>query len=72
MGQFFYKKSGSQEDNQASILGCPHLFFGRRGRKALEFCYPASQSRKFKVFNCQNMAMKTKIVSFFFTSIAVY
>ena len=29
LGQFFHKKSGSQkEDNQASILGCPHLFFG--------------------------------------------
>ena len=27
------KKSGSQEDNQVSILGCPHLFFGRLGRE---------------------------------------
>ena len=25
------KKSGSQEDNQISIFGCPHSFFGRRG-----------------------------------------
>ena len=32
MGQFFHKKSGSQEDNQTSILGYPHLLFGRRGR----------------------------------------
>ena len=27
----FTKKNGSQEDNQASKFGCPHLFFGRRG-----------------------------------------
>ena len=27
------KKSGSQEDNQASVFGFPHLFFGRRGRE---------------------------------------
>ena len=33
MGQFFHKKSGSQENNQASILGCPHLFFGHQGRE---------------------------------------
>ena len=33
MGRFFHKKSGSQEDNQASILGCPHLFVGRQGRE---------------------------------------
>ena len=25
------KISGSQEDNQISIIGCPHSFYGRRG-----------------------------------------
>ena len=25
------KISGSREDNQNSIFGCPHSFFGRRG-----------------------------------------
>ena len=44
MGQFFHTKSSSQEDNQASILGSPHLFFGRRGREVLEFCYPGSDA----------------------------
>ena len=33
MGQFFHKKSGSQEDNQASMSGCPHLYFGCLGRE---------------------------------------
>ena len=33
MGQFLNKKSGSQENNQASIFDCPHLFFGRRGHE---------------------------------------
>ena len=33
MGQFILKKTDSQEDNQASIFGCPHLYFGRRGRE---------------------------------------
>ena len=33
MGLFFHKISGSQEDNQASILDCPHLVFGRQGRE---------------------------------------
>ena len=28
----FTKKSGSQEDNHASIFGCPHQFCGRRGQ----------------------------------------
>ena len=32
MGQFFHKKSGSQQDNQALILGCPHLWPRTRGR----------------------------------------
>ena len=27
----FPKISGSQEDNQISIFGCPHSFFGRQG-----------------------------------------
>ena len=38
LGQFFYKKSGSQEDKQALILGCPHLFFwSQRMRGSLNF-----------------------------------
>ena len=42
MGQFFHKKSGSQEDNQASFLGCPHLFFCfAEEARTLEFCFPA-------------------------------
>ena len=36
----FTKKSGSQGDNLASILGCPHLFFGCEDSRTLEFCYP--------------------------------
>ena len=29
----FQKISGSQEDNQISIFGCPHSIFGRRGHE---------------------------------------
>ena len=29
--KYFPQISGSQEDNQISIFGCPHSFFGRRG-----------------------------------------
>ena len=29
--KYFSKIFGSQEDNQISIFGCPHSFFGRRG-----------------------------------------
>ena len=36
------KKSGSQEDNQASNFGCPHFFFlVAEDARMLEFCYPA-------------------------------
>ena len=31
LSKYFSKISGSQEDNQISIFGCPHSFFGRRG-----------------------------------------
>ena len=36
----FPKISGSQEDNQISIFGCPHSFLGRRGHENTRFCYP--------------------------------
>ena len=44
LGQFFHKISGSEEDNQASILGCSDFIFGRRGGEAIEFCYPEGLS----------------------------
>ena len=44
MCQFFHKKSGSQGDNQVSILGCPHLFVGCRGRKDACILLPCNSS----------------------------
>ena len=32
--------SGSQEDNQISIFGCPHSFFGRRGHEDTRILLP--------------------------------
>ena len=36
----FPKISGSQEDNQISIFGCPHSFFGRQGHKDTQLLLP--------------------------------
>ena len=36
----FPKISGSQEDNQISIFGCPHSFFGRRGHEDTRILLP--------------------------------
>ena len=36
----FPKVSGSQEDNQISIFGCPHSVFGRRGHKDTQILLP--------------------------------
>ena len=47
LGKFFHKISGSQEDNQASILDCPHLVFGRQGRE--DACYPV----KIDIYICK-------------------
>ena len=34
------KISGSQEDNQISIFGCPHSIFGRRGHEDMQILLP--------------------------------
>ena len=36
----FPKISGSQEDNQISIFGCPHSFFGGLGHKDTRILLP--------------------------------
>ena len=36
----FPKISGSQEDNQISIFGCPHSFFGHRGHEDTQILLP--------------------------------
>ena len=36
----FPKISGSQEDNQISIFGCPHSFVGRRGHEDTQILLP--------------------------------
>ena len=36
----FQKISGSQEDNQISIFGCPHSFFGHRGHEDTQILLP--------------------------------
>ena len=36
----FPKISGSQEDNQITIFGCPHSFFGRRGHEDTQILLP--------------------------------
>ena len=36
----FSKISGSQEDNQRSIFGCHHSFFGRRGHEDTQILLP--------------------------------
>ena len=36
----FPKIFGSQEDNQISIFGCPHSFFGRRGHEDTRILLP--------------------------------
>ena len=36
----FPKISRSQEDNQISIFGCPHSFFGRRGHEDTQILLP--------------------------------
>ena len=38
--RFFPIKSGCQEDKQASLFGCPHLFFGCQDGGTFKFCYP--------------------------------
>ena len=38
----FPKISGSQEDNQISIFGCPHSIFGRRGHEDTQILLPWS------------------------------
>ena len=47
MGQFFHKNSGSQEDNQVSILGCPHLFLVAEDERTLELHYPGAATSGF-------------------------
>ena len=37
---FSQKISGGQEDNQISIFGCPHSFFGRRGHEDMQILLP--------------------------------
>ena len=48
----FPKISGSQEDNQISIFGCPHSFFGCRGHKDTRILLPCidniGQSQKYR------------------------
>ena len=36
----FPKISGSQEDNQISIFGCPYTIFGRRGHEDTRILLP--------------------------------
>ena len=36
----FPKISGSQEDNQISIFGCPHSFLVAVDTRTRKFCYP--------------------------------
>ena len=38
------KISGSQEDNQISIFGCPHSFSGRRGHEDTQILLPCGGS----------------------------
>ena len=38
----FPKTSGSQEDNQISIFGCPHSFFGHRGHEDTRILLPCN------------------------------
>ena len=42
--KYFSKISGSQEDNQISIFGCPHSFFGRRGHEDTRILLPCRYS----------------------------
>ena len=43
----FPKISGSQEDKQISIFGCPHSFFGRRGHEDTRILLPWKESFAF-------------------------
>ena len=45
MGQFFHKKSGSQEDNQASTLVVLTYFSVVEDTGTLEFCYPVISTK---------------------------
>ena len=42
----FPKISGSQEDNQISIFGCPHSFFGRRGHEDARILLPCKLTQR--------------------------
>ena len=49
LGQFFHKISGTQEDNQASIFGCLHLFHGCRGRLNFATLYSRYENNCFVI-----------------------
>ena len=56
----FPQKSGSQEDNQISIFGCPHSFFGRRGHA--DFATLNNMPSMHKIYEYGNIAIEELFV----------